>query len=215
MNFKLIWFWWLLANISIGLCCASCMAPVPVSHLRKFSIHAPSKYFIYSLNNKWHIHGLDESKGETTLRMLTTDSDKKLLICTELDTLHIDFKVGDSLSLSAVVSDKDTVQILIVGIRGNVQFNPAYQKQHNNKIDIHLPEISELANIALAITDVGLNDSNMINHKGSYYQEVLHQFLPFKKAPFIVYLDSLMQSHNKDQQYWIYYTTEMNACTYK
>ncbi|QEC72198.1 hypothetical protein FSB73_11460 [Arachidicoccus ginsenosidivorans] len=28
MNFKLIWFWWLLANMSIGLCCASCTAPV-------------------------------------------------------------------------------------------------------------------------------------------------------------------------------------------
>lgn len=146
--------------------------------------------------------------------MLTTDSNQNILICTELDTLHFDFKAGDSIYLSAVVSDNDTVQTLIVGIRKNVQFNHAYQKTHNGEIEICIPKISELVNIALAITDVGLMDSNMINHKGRYYQEVLHQFLPFKKAPFIVYLDSVMQSKTTDQQYNLYFTTKMNACTY-
>ena len=83
-----------------------------------------------------------------------------------------------------------------VGLYGQdnaVRFNQEYIKLNDNKVNIEIPEVQELALIMMAITDHGLKDSNMVNHKNSYHQEVINHFSKFKDHKAIKICDSLLQ----------------------
>ncbi len=83
--------------------------------------------------------------------------------------------------------------VCLYGQENAVWFNEAYIKLNDNKVNIEIPEIQELTLIMMAITDHGLKDSNMVNHKNSYHQEVLSHFSKFKDHEAIKICDSLLQ----------------------
>lgn len=64
-------------------------------------------------------------------------------------------------------------------------YSSDYIDQHKGQVRVEVPETFELANIAIAISERGLNDPHRVNKQGSYYQEVLAHFLRFKDHPLI------------------------------
>lgn len=118
------------------------------------------------------------------------------------------------LMLTFFVGSCQHTQQTDIGLPKLVYFNEAYKHAHENKITIEIPEVSELANILMAISDVGLKDSNMINMKIPYHNEVLKWFLKYKNEPIIKTIDSLQEINDKANNYFLYYNLKMNACGY-
>lgn len=69
----------------------------------------------------------------------------------------------------------------MIGCAGHqVNFSNEYKVANKGKWTIEVPEVQELVHIIFAISDVGIADSNMVNHFGPYYRDVLKHFQPFK-----------------------------------
>lgn len=96
----------------------------------------------------------------------------------------------------------------------NVHFTDAYVREHQDKFEVYIPEIHELANILVAISRVGQVDSNMVDMSSNYYQEVLRTFMPFSNHPIIDTINHHIISHTDVNSYWYYYALKMNACGY-
>jgi Domain of unknown function (DUF4932) len=64
-----------------------------------------------------------------------------------------------------------------------------YIKRNRGEVLVEIPEAFELANIAIAISQPGLNEEHRVNKHGAYYQRVLEHFLPFKDHPLIAQSD--------------------------
>lgn len=64
-------------------------------------------------------------------------------------------------------------------------YDAAYAKTNRGTVQVEIPEVYELANIAIAITDYGLNNPNAVMKKGEYYDRVREHFLPIKGHPLI------------------------------
>lgn len=60
-----------------------------------------------------------------------------------------------------------------------------YIERNKGKVLVEIPEVFELANIAIAITDFGLTDPWRVHKQGDYYQRVLKHFKAFKDHPLI------------------------------
>jgi hypothetical protein len=96
----------------------------------------------------------------------------------------------------------------------NEYFTEAFKDKHEGQISVSIPEVSELANVIMAISDIGLRDSNLINMKGTYYKDVLNWFLKYKNEPILKDIDSLTEKNNKSENYQLYYSLKLNACAY-
>lgn len=73
--------------------------------------------------------------------------------------------------------------------RDSADFSAEYIEKNRGRVLVEIPEIFELANIAIAISGPGLNEQNRVNKRGAYYQRVLEHFLPFKDHPLITQSD--------------------------
>jgi len=74
-----------------------------------------------------------------------------------------------------------------------VNFSEAFKKENKGKFHVEVNEIKELLIIMQAITDFGLENDDMFEQKGKYYQDVIAHFKPFKNEPIIVKMDSLLK----------------------
>jgi len=67
-----------------------------------------------------------------------------------------------------------------------------YIKKNKSKVIIEIPEVYELTNIIIAITDYGLS-TNRVYKQGEYYERVLRHFLPFKNHPLIPKIEPVVR----------------------
>jgi hypothetical protein len=59
-------------------------------------------------------------------------------------------------------------------------FSDQYIASNKGKWSLEIPEVQELVHIVMAITPVGIADSNLVDHTTAYYQKVLAHFEKFK-----------------------------------
>lgn len=83
-----------------------------------------------------------------------------------------------------------------------------YIAQNKGKVIIEIPEVYELANIALAITSNGQKHPFWVYKDGAYYKRVLKHFLPFKNHPLINKIDF------SDSQWRDYFDFRENSAAY-
>ena len=67
----------------------------------------------------------------------------------------------------------------------STNYSPEYIERNRGKVLVEIPEVFELANIAIAISDEGLNNPYRVNKNSDYYKRVLEHFEPFKNHPLI------------------------------
>lgn len=172
-----------------------------------------SAYILYRINgveSTWHIK--PELKPDV-LKFQTANKNNSVSFVTGIDSVQFIVQPGDSIRF-AILLNSDTAYTEIACLPKRVHFTDEYKATHENKISISVPEVSELANIIMTITDTGLKDSNMIAMKGAYHKEVLDWFMKYKQEPLIKHIDSLMQKNGQAENYWFYYALKMNACGY-
>lgn len=76
-----------------------------------------------------------------------------------------------------------------------VSFDEKFKKENQGKTKIEVDEVKELLHIMIAITEVGLDNDDMVQQSGDYYQDVLKQFKAFKDEKIIGKIDSLMKAN--------------------
>ncbi|HEY8893306.1 MAG TPA: DUF4932 domain-containing protein [Niastella sp.] len=90
-----------------------------------------------------------------------------------------------------------------------MNFPKAFKQQNNGKCKVEINEVKELLHIMIAITKSGLGNDDMVQQKGTYYQDVIKQFKPFQNEPIIATFDSLLQ---QSLLYYVFLTG--NAISY-
>lgn len=76
-----------------------------------------------------------------------------------------------------------------------VNFDEEFKKENQGKTKVEINEVKELLHIMIAITEVGLDNDDMIQQSGPYYQDVLQQFKAFKDEKIIIKFDSLIKAN--------------------
>lgn len=88
------------------------------------------------------------------------------------------------------------IAFLFVGITSQAQekvnFTEKFKRQNQGKYKVEINEVKELLQIMIAITKTGLDNDDMMQHEGPYYQDVLRQFKQFEEDPIIKTFDSLL-----------------------
>jgi hypothetical protein len=76
-----------------------------------------------------------------------------------------------------------------------VNFDEKFQKENQGKAEIKIDEVKELIHIMIAITEVGLENDDMVAQTGAYYKDVIQNFKPFKDEKIIKQFDSLIKAN--------------------
>lgn len=88
---------------------------------------------------------------------------------------------------------------------GNFSFDKEYILANKGRHSIEVPEVQELVHIVMALTARGIEDENLVNHEGSYYQKVIANFGKYKNDPVVLNLNSLLEKG-------MYNILKMDAC---
>ncbi|MBD2757748.1 DUF4932 domain-containing protein [Spirosoma validum] len=91
----------------------------------------------------------------------------------------------------------------------SAHFSADYQRQFRGKVTYEIPEAFELANIAMALTEVGQKDPNMIEQKGNYFARMKQYFSPVSKHRSILRLNEQLKTGG----YTFYQGVRQNAYT--
>lgn len=129
------------------------------------------------------------------------------------DTITFMLSAPDTVQVDFLLGGQDTISILVIGQPNGASYNQNYIQEHNDTYKVYTPEVHELVNICIALSDIGKRDSNMVNMDSEYYQDVINHFDEYRNHPFI---DSLNNNFNGDfdHNYSFYYNIRMNACMY-
>ena len=73
-----------------------------------------------------------------------------------------------------------------------VNFTEKFKKQNQGEYKIEINEVKELIHIMIAITQSGLENDDMVQQKGKYYQDVIAHFKPYESEKIIKTFDSLI-----------------------
>jgi hypothetical protein len=68
-------------------------------------------------------------------------------------------------------------------------FSDQYIAANKGKWSLEIPEVQELVHIVMAITPVGLADSNLVDHTTEYYRKVLNHFGKFKDEKIVQWIN--------------------------
>lgn len=87
---------------------------------------------------------------------------------------------------------ENTTKIISFNIQGKpAQYDARYIQQHNNKVTAQIPEVYELTNIILALSDKFHQTHYGMHTEGNYYLKVIEWFAPFKDHELFSTLDEV------------------------
>jgi len=110
-----------------------------------------------------------------------------------------------------ILHNTDSALTEIVGVSKNVNFTDEYIAAHNGKHDVKIPEVHELANILVALSDIGRIDSNLVDMTTPYYQDVIRHFLPYRHHSIVNLVDKHIRKPRDHQSYFVLLQFE-NEC---
>ncbi|QCR23592.1 DUF4932 domain-containing protein [Pontibacter sp. SGAir0037] len=132
---------------------------------------------------------------------------------TDIDSVKFTIKEGDTVRFSVQYHGEEALTE-VVGVSKNVNFSKSYIKAHKGKSIIEVPEVHELANILVALSRIGQQDSNMVDMTTPYYKEVMSYFAPYQNHPLLDIINQHIVKPFDNESYWYYYALKMNACGY-
>jgi hypothetical protein len=94
----------------------------------------------------------------------------------------------------------------IVGIAPAATFSAAYQAEHRGRIEVEVPEVYELVNIAISITPTARANQYLVSRNNPYYTEMDAWFSALNDHPFVAALDRELAANENN-----YFDLKMNA----
>jgi hypothetical protein len=74
-------------------------------------------------------------------------------------------------------------------------YSSEYMAAHRGKISIEVPEVYELVNVAIALTEYARNDRWLVFKDSAYYGSLMDHFGAYLDHPFVLALDEQLQSN--------------------
>ena len=107
------------------------------------------------------------------------------------------------------LTDGTKTKYIQVNYLGSLSANypMAYQRRFRGTVTYEIPETYELANVAMALTETGQKDANMIQQSGTYFSQVKQHFATVAKHPLIVRLNEQLKRDGGN----FYYSVRENA----
>jgi len=191
----------------LGLFCQTAMAQqLPC-------IRSNVKTITYSINgkptgNQWEI--TPELKPDIMGFGSTNKKWNRVVFYTDVDSFVCKAKAGKSYQFYILLNGKDSAltQIdCVAPIVPPAHFTKSYIAKNRGKSSFDIPEVQELAHIVMALTPTGIQDSNMVEHRTAYYEEVMAYFGQWKDHPVVKQMDALLSND-------LYGHLKMDACGY-
>ncbi len=88
-------------------------------------------------------------------------------------------------------------------------YSDDYIKAYSGKFTVEIPEVQELVHIVIALTPRGINDSDLVEHRTSYYKEVMNYFSAFKSHLLVESVEKLIRTSISK-----YAKLKMSSCNY-
>jgi hypothetical protein len=160
------------------------------------------------INNQYSNWKLAGSKKAESLE-LALDKKNTIMFVSDIDSTNIEVDVNQYRKMS-VVFQQDTFSLLIHGYKyvKPASFSRKYIKQYKQKVVVLIPEVQELVQIIIALTQQSTMNPNLIEKNTSYYKEVINRFNKFKNHKAVLLVDSLLQENQ-------YHNIKMNSCVFK
>lgn len=114
------------------------------------------------------------------------------------DVDSIDFVVGEGDQHDFVIEHgADRCWTRVVGVRvvPAAVFDSTYRAAHQGRISVEIPEVYELVNVAIAMTETGIADQNLVYHHSDYYAAVRAWFDPHRSHPVLAALDAALRQN--------------------
>lgn len=143
------------------------------------------------LKNYWTIS--PEAKPDIYDAIVSKNTLKKVSFITDVDSISFKVEPDKTYDFIVLLNKKDSAFTRIVTHNGPADFSKNYIKTHNNKTIVEAPEVYELVNIVLSLTDKGLSDSNIVIHDTRYYTEMIQLFKKFSDDKIVKVFDSLLK----------------------
>jgi len=144
------------------------------------------------------------------------------------DSISFTIKVGESKDFFILKNKKDTAFTRITGVLPNHNFTAEYIAANKGKTKIEITEVSELANILVALHPEAEKDKNMTNSDSDYYKKVRAYFEPYAEHQMMDTVQQYIKDINymdvgeeekvsifSNEGYYYYFALKMNACTYE
>jgi hypothetical protein len=135
-------------------------------------------------------------------------------IKTDLDLISFEMTAGMQKPVQLILSKKDTIRLVLISPERPSNFTTSYKEQHRGKYSVLCREVHELVNIAVALTTIGKEDTNMVEQSSDYYKQVLAHFDQFKEHALIQELEQHITEVFGSETYGYYYNIRMNANMY-
>lgn len=156
-----------------------------------------------------------------------TKKENTVTFSDKADSISFVINVGESKDFFIINSKKDTAFTRITGVLPNHNFTAEYIAANKGKTKIAITEVSELANILVALHPDAEKDKNMTNSDSDYYKRVKAYFEPYVEHQMMDTIQKYIKEMRKidvgdekvsifsDEGYYYYYALKMNACTYE
>ena len=142
------------------------------------------------LKDYWTIS--PEAKPDVYDATVAVNNFKKISFITDEDSISFLVEPDKKYDFVVLLNNTDSAFTSIVTHKGPANFSDNYIKLHNNKTIVDVPEVYELVNIVLSLTEKGENDSNLVIHDSRYYLEMMQWFRRFSKEKIVKVFDSLL-----------------------
>lgn len=126
---------------------------------------------------------------------------QKLTFISDIDSISFIIKPGQTVSFIVLLNGKDSAYTQIKGSRimEKVNFTRKYIRLHNNKTTVEVPEVYELFNVILAMTDYSRNNKWLIKKETDYYQSVADWFGLYSKELAVSSMNLMLEKNG-----WLY-----------
>lgn len=135
-------------------------------------------------------------------------------IKTDMEHISFEMMAGTQKPIDLILAQKDTIHFTLNSPERPSNFTSKYKEQHSGKYTVFCREVHELLNIAVALTAIGREDTNMVEQSSDYYKEVITYFEPFKDHALIQELEEHITEVFGSETYNYYFNIRMNANMY-
>lgn len=156
--------------------------------------------------NAWEMSPKPENEPED-IGFESSDKGVLVAVITDIDSIGFVMKQGEMRLFKVILNGKDAVWAKFIARYPKANFTEGYKKANDGKTFIEVPKVYELVNIIMAITPIGIRDSNMIEHDDPYYERVQKAFSPYKNHRAVAVMDSLLKADK-------YFDVKMDAYAY-
>ncbi len=142
--------------------------------------------------NNWNL--APEVKPDVYTAGLINGKPHTVTFYTDIDSISFFVELGKKYDFIIKWGDKLCYQqIEGQAYEHPVNFDEDYQEATRGKIFVRIPQVYEMVNIAIAISEYGREQKYKVYKSSDYYQKVMDWFGEYDKHPFIQKLDSVFE----------------------